>query len=74
MALVQIDKKQINKLHNDVKSSLAKNQDVASLLSSAPLTLNLIGQVRLLAFSKEIIRVNLQKPRTGKFNHLKYVI
>ena len=74
MALVQIDKRQVNKLHNDMKASLAKNQDVASLLSSAPLTLNLIGQVRLLAFSKVAVRMKLQKPGTDKYEYLKYVI
>ncbi|MCJ1425258.1 hypothetical protein MMC29_003146 [Sticta canariensis] len=71
MALVQIDMKQVNKLHNDVKSSLAKIQDVANLLSSAPLTLNLIGQVRLLAFSKQTIHTNLRRPITEKYDYLK---
>lgn len=71
MAL-EISSDQVTKLHDDAKLSLAKNQNVATLLSSAPLTINLIGQVRLLAFSENAIRTKLQKPKKGGFHHLKY--
>ncbi|KAK4160285.1 hypothetical protein QBC43DRAFT_338377 [Cladorrhinum sp. PSN259] len=56
-------------LQQDIKLSLAQSQSLPDMLMTAPLAINLLGQIKLLAFSDEALHIRLTEPRGG-FRHL----
>jgi hypothetical protein len=64
-------KKAVGKIHQELKLSLAQGESLPELLMYAPLAINFLGQIKLLAFSDHATRVQLTKPETGAFKHLR---
>ncbi|KAI8633695.1 hypothetical protein F5Y19DRAFT_462008 [Xylariaceae sp. FL1651] len=52
-------------LQQDLKLSLGQSQSVPDMLMTAPLAINLLGQIKLLAFSYDALRIRLEEPRDG---------
>jgi hypothetical protein len=53
------------RLQQDLKLSLGQSQSLPDMLMTAPLAINLLGQIKLLAFSDHALRIRLQEPRDG---------
>lgn len=53
------------RLQQDLKLSLGQGQSLPNMLMTAPLAINLLGQIKLLAFSDEALCIHLQEPRSG---------
>jgi len=62
----------VNRLQRDIKLSLGQKQNLPDMLMTAPLAINLLGQIKLLAFSDDALRIRLTEPQGG-FQHLQYV-
>jgi len=62
-------RKVANCLQQDIKLSLGQSQSLPDMLMTAPLAINLLGQIKLLAFTDEALRIRLTEPRGG-FQHL----
>ncbi|KAK0111108.1 hypothetical protein ONS95_001485 [Cadophora gregata] len=61
-----------NRVQQDIRLSLGQTQSLPEMLMSAPLAINLLGQIKLLAFSDHALRIQrLQPPRSG-FKYLEY--
>ncbi|KAN0103471.1 hypothetical protein V8E51_011784 [Hyaloscypha variabilis] len=60
-----------NRVQQDIRLSLGQTQSIPDMLMSAPLAINLLGQIKLLAFSDQALRIRLREPRGG-FKHLQY--
>ncbi|KXJ88128.1 hypothetical protein Micbo1qcDRAFT_214731 [Microdochium bolleyi] len=58
------------RLQQDLKLSLGQTQSVPDMLMTAPLAINLLGQIKLLAFTDHALRIRLTEP-SGGFKHLK---
>jgi hypothetical protein len=58
-----------NRVQQDIRLSLGQTQSIPDMLMSAPLAINLLGQIKLLAFSDQALRIRLREPRGG-FKHL----
>ncbi|KAK4099078.1 hypothetical protein N658DRAFT_560555 [Parathielavia hyrcaniae] len=58
------------RLHEALEKSLQQNQNLPHLLMTAPLAINLLGQIRLLAFSDQALLIQLREPGAG-FRHLR---
>lgn len=61
-----------SRLQQDLKLSLGQSQSLPDMLMTAPLAINLLGQIKLLAFSDHALRIRLREPRGG-FKYLQYV-
>lgn len=59
-------------LQQDIKLSLGQSQSLPDMLMTAPLAINLLGQIKLLAFTDDALRIRLTEPRGG-FQHLQWV-
>ncbi|KAK4463239.1 hypothetical protein QBC42DRAFT_305028 [Cladorrhinum samala] len=59
----------VNRLQRDIKLSLGQKQNLPDMLMTAPLAINLLGQIKLLAFSDDALRIRLTEPQGG-FQHL----
>lgn len=75
MALsIMPSKDELNKLvtqvTKDINLSLKQAESVPDILSSGPWTINYLNQLRLLAYSPNVLRITL-KPRDG--GHFKYI-
>lgn len=57
------------RLQQDLKLSLGQGQSLPDMLMMAPLAINLLGQIKLLAFSDKALCIHLEEPRSG-FQHL----
>ncbi|KAK4205447.1 hypothetical protein QBC40DRAFT_260726 [Triangularia verruculosa] len=56
-------------LQKDIKLSLAQNHSLPDMLMTAPLAINLLGQIKLLAFSDDALHIRLTEPQGG-FKHI----
>ncbi|KAK1829438.1 hypothetical protein QBC39DRAFT_356565 [Podospora conica] len=52
-------------LQQDIKLSLGQSQSLPDMLMTAPLAINLLGQIKLLAFTDDALRIRLTEPRGG---------
>lgn len=52
-------------LQQDLKLSLGQSQSLPGMLRTAPLAINLLGQIELLAFSDDALRIPLTEPRVA---------
>ena len=59
-------------LQQELRLSLAQNQSLPDMLITAPFAINLMGQMKLLAFSKHALLQKLTPPEKG-FVYLRYV-
>lgn len=57
------------RLQQDLKLSLGQGQSLPDMLIIAPLAINLLGQIKLLAFSDKALCITLEEPG-GNFEHL----
>ncbi len=57
-------------MQQDLRLSLAKTHSLPDILMTAPWAINLIGQIKLLAFSDSALRINLEAPMRG-FQYLR---
>lgn len=57
-------------MQQDIRLSLAKTHSLPDILMTAPWAINLIGQIKLLAFSDNALRINLEAPMCG-FQYLR---
>lgn len=53
------------RLQQDLKLSLCQGQSLPDMLMMAPLAINLLGQIKLLAFSDKALCIQLEEPRSG---------
>ena len=60
-------------LQQDIRLSLVQNQNLPDMLMQAPAAINLLGHIKLLAFSDHALRIRLTEPNGG-FQHLRQVI
>ncbi|EMD61588.1 hypothetical protein COCSADRAFT_39290 [Bipolaris sorokiniana ND90Pr] len=58
-------------LQQDIRLSLGQTQSLPDMLMSAPLAINLLGNIKLLAFTDHALRIRLTEPHKG-FQHLRY--
>lgn len=59
-----------NRVQQELRESLKQNQSLPELLTSAPLAINFLGQLRLLVFSENAVRITLQQPdKSFKYLH-----
>ena len=56
-------------LQEDIKLSLGQGGSLPDMLMTAPLAINLLGHIKLLAFSDHALRIRLREPKNG-FIHL----
>jgi hypothetical protein len=63
--LVVARREAAGRLQQDLKLSLGQSQSLPDMLMTAPLAINLLGQIKLLAFSDQALRIRLQEPRDG---------
>lgn len=59
-----------DRIQQELRQSLKQNQSLPELLTSAPFAINFLGQLKLLAFSENALRITLQQPDNG-FEYLK---
>lgn len=57
------------RVQRDLKLSLGQSQSLPDLLMTAPLAINLLGEIKLLAFSDKALSYELKAP-IGGFQHL----
>lgn len=65
-------RKAADSLQQDIKLSLGQSQSLPDMLMTAPLAINLLGQIKLLAFTDGALRIRLMAP-AGGFQHLQWV-
>ena len=63
-------KEAASQMQQDLGLSLAKTDSLPDMLMTAPWAINLIGQIKLLAFSDSALRISLEVPMRG-FKHLR---
>jgi hypothetical protein len=54
-----------SRVQQDIRLSLGQTQSLPHMLMTAPLAVNLLGNIKLLAFSDHALRIRLQEPRGG---------
>ncbi|KAI0424914.1 hypothetical protein F5Y09DRAFT_352941 [Xylaria sp. FL1042] len=63
--LQQIQEKTVNEFHKNLKSSMLLKDDMPDFLSSAPLVINLLGHLRLLAWSGAAMVDIVREPKSS---------
>lgn len=58
-------RKAAGRLQQDLKLSLGQGQSLPDMLMMAPLAINLLGQIKLLAFSDKALCIHLEEPKDG---------
>ena len=59
-----------NRVQEELLLSLKQTNSLPELLTTAPFAINFLGQIKLLAFSDNALRISLQRPEGGRFKHL----
>jgi hypothetical protein len=57
-------------MQQDLRLTLAKTHSLPDIVMTAPWAINLIGQIKLLAFSDNALRIKLEEPMRG-FQYLR---
>jgi hypothetical protein len=54
-----------DRVQQDLRLSIGQSQSLPDMLMTAPLAINLLGNLKLLAFSDHALRIRLREPRNG---------
>ena len=54
-----------DRIQQDLRLSIGQSQSLPDMLMTAPLAINLLGNLKLLAFSDHALHIRLREPRNG---------